>query len=100
MSGPTTKKILGRKYKIFSKTEYHNISQISSSHIYNLIETRQYRSHSLTVKKTNSAKIPIGERRKPEPQGKPEYLRVDSVHHGDYEKKKGVYHINITDEVL
>ena len=26
------------------------------------------------------------------------YLRVDTVHQGDYEKKKGIYHINITDE--
>jgi len=54
----------------------------------------------LTVKKTNAVKVPIGERRKPEPQGRPGFLRVDSVHQGDYGKKKGVYHINITDEVL
>lgn len=100
LSGPATKKILEREYNLFDKTEYQNISQISSSHIYNLRETRQYRSHSLTVKKTSSAKIPIGERRKPEPQGRPGFLRIDSVHQGDYEKKKGVYHINIVDEVL
>jgi len=37
---------------------------------------------------------------KPETRGKPGYLRVDSVHQGDYEKKKGVYHINIVDEIL
>ncbi len=43
--------------------------------------------------------MPIGERRKPDPQGKPGYLRVDSCHQGDLEKEKGVYHINITDEV-
>lgn len=100
LAGPATKTILQREYKLFGKTEYSNISQISSSHIYNLRVTRQYKSHSLTVKKTNAVKVPIGERRKPEPYGRPGFLRVDSVHQGDYGKKKGVYHINIVDEVL
>ena len=99
LSGPATKKILEREYKIFSREKYQNIKDISSSHIYNLRSTRQYQSHSLTIKKTHPRKIPIGERRKPEPQGKPGYLRVDSVHQGDLEKEKGVYHINIADEV-
>ncbi|MCD6233081.1 transposase family protein [bacterium] len=100
LSGPATKRILKREYEVFGKKEYQNISQISSAHIYNLRGTRQYISHSLTIKKTNPTKVQIGERRKPEPQGKPGYLRVDTVHQGDYGKKKGVYHINITDETL
>jgi predicted DNA-binding transcriptional regulator AlpA len=100
LSGPATKKILEREYTLFSKEDYNNISSISCSHIYNLRETRQYRSHSITVKKTNPTKVSIGDRRKPDPEGKPGYLRVDTVHQGDYEKKKGIYHINITDEVV
>jgi len=99
LSGPATKEILRREYEVFHREAYQNISSISSSHIYNFRGTRQYQSHSLTVKKTNPVKIPIGERRKPEPQGKPGYLRVDSVHQGDLEKEKGVFHINIVDEV-
>ena len=43
--------------------------------------------------------VPIGERKKPYPEGKPGYLRVDSVHQGDRDKEKGVYHINLVDEV-
>jgi len=100
LSGPAIKKILEREYELFHKIEYQNISKISSAHIYNLRETRQYISHSLTIKKTNTTNVPIGERMKPETRGKPGYLRVDSVHQGDYEKKKGVYHINIVDEIL
>lgn len=99
LSGPATKEILNREYKLFRKEAYQNISNISCSHIYNLRATRQYQSHSLTIKKTNPTKVPIGERRKPEPQGKPGFLRVDTVHQGDLDKEKGVYHINITDEV-
>jgi len=98
LSGPATKTILKREHEIFNKKEYRNISQISIAHIYNLRATNQYRSHCLTIKKTQSSKIPIGERRKPEPCGSPGFLRVDSVHQGDYGKQKGVYHINITDE--
>lgn len=100
LSGQATKKILEREYEIFNKVEYRNVSQISPSHIYNLRATRQYQSHSLTITKTQSRQIPIGERKKPEPCGSPGFLRVDSVHQGDYGKQKGVYHINITDEVV
>lgn len=99
LSGPATKKILTREYEIFNKENYQNISRISVAHIYNLRETRQYISHSLTVKKTNPTGVKIGERRKPDPDGQPGFLRVDSVHQGDLEKEKGVYHINLVDEV-
>lgn len=90
LSGPATKAILRREYEVFGKEKYRNIKDISSAHIYNLRATRQYQSHSLTIKKTQPRKIPIGERKKPEPQGRPGYLRVDSVHQGDMEKEKGV----------
>ncbi len=33
------------------------------------------------------------------PEGLPGYLRVDSVHQGDLDKVKDVYHINVVDEV-
>jgi hypothetical protein len=99
LSGPATKKILGREYEIFGHQNYQNISRISIAHIYNLRETRQYQSHSLTVKKTNPTGVKIGERRKPRPDGRPGFLRVDSVHQGDLDKEKGVYHINLVDEV-
>ena len=34
-----------------------------------------------------------------DPQGRPGYLRVDTVHQGDQEGSKGVYHLNAVDEV-
>ena len=99
LSGPATKKILMREWEVFGNEEYRRIAEISSSHIYNLRATRQYQSHALTVTKTTSINIPIGERRKPDPQGRPGYIRVDTVHQGDLEKEKGVYHINMVDEL-
>ena len=43
--------------------------------------------------------IAIGERRKPRPQGRPGFLRIDTVHQGDQDGVKGIYHINAVDEV-
>ncbi len=99
ISGPATQNIMEREYTLFGKKEYENIRHISSSHLYNLRQTRQYVSHALTYTKTNPVDRNIGERRKPQPEGKPGYLRVDSVHQGDQGGKKGIYHINIVDEV-
>ncbi len=99
LSGPATKKILIREYEIFHKEEYKNIKEISVSHLYNLRGTRQYISRSLTVRKTNPTKVLIGQRMKPDNLGIPGFLRVDTVHQGDLDKEKGVYHINIVDEV-
>src|SRR5258708_12645538 len=48
---------------------------------------------------TRPTQVSIGERRKPDPQGRPGYLRLDPVHQGDREGTKGVYHINAVDEV-
>lgn len=99
LSGPATKKILEREYSIFRKEKFIRLKDISSSHIYNLRETRQYQSNTHFFVKTRPVKSNIGERTKPEPEGKPGYLRVDTVHQGDLEKEKGVYHINLIDEI-
>jgi len=100
LSGPATKKILLREFILFGKKKYERLSKISISHIYNLRKKRQYVSKSLTYTKTQAVQVAIGERRKPRPEGKPGYIRVDSVHQGDMDKVKGVYHINLTDETL
>lgn len=100
LNGVATRKILAREFTVFGKVEYQKISQISVSHIYNLRQSQQYQKHSLTFTKTMAVQRNIGERRKPEPNGLPGYIRVDSVHQGDSDKEKGVYHINSVDEVL
>jgi len=107
LSGPATKTILTREYAVYGKKEYQQLSRISSSHIYNLRSTRQYLSElGSSFEKTKPTMIPIGQRRKPEPNGCPGYIRIDTVHQGDCMgrieegMKKGVYHINMVDEVI
>ena len=99
LSGPATKKILEREYQVYGHNEYQVLRQISVSHIYNLRQRKTYRHHALYFTKTHPTSRCMGERRKPQPQGKPGYLRVDSVHQGDSGTRKGVYHINTIDEV-
>lgn len=99
MSGKATKEIFRREFELFGDKRFHRLRGISISHLYNLRGTRQYVSHARTFTKTNPASVPIGERRKPFPDGKPGYIRVDSVHQGDQDREKGVYHVNLVDEV-
>ncbi|MBI3627972.1 MAG: transposase family protein [Candidatus Sungbacteria bacterium] len=100
LSGPAMKRIFERECDVFKKPEYERLAHISVSHLYNLRGRRQYVSHATTYTKTRSVSVPIGERRKPHPEGCPGFVRVDSVHQGDRDKEKGVYHINLVDEVL
>jgi transposase InsO family protein len=99
LSGKATKKIMEREFNVYGCQEYERISHISVSHLYNLRGTRQYQSGALYLTKTRATTVAIGVRKKPQPLGKPGFLRVDSVHQGDLGKIKGVYHINLVDEV-
>lgn len=99
LSGPATRQILYREYYEFHDEDFKRLSNISVAHIYNLRKRRTYRARRLVYEKTRPTKVGIGERRKPNPQGRPGYLRVDTVHQGDLDGVKGVYHINAVDEV-
>ncbi len=99
LSGPATQAILKREYELFAHQEYKRLSTISVSHLYRLRQSSFYRNHTLTVHKTRPATARYGERRRPDPQGQPGYLRVDTVHQGDRDGQKGVYHLNIVDAV-
>ena len=99
LSGPATRRILEREYQQYGKPEYARLAGISVSHLYNLRRSRSYRERHLIYTKTRPVTVAIGERRRPDPQGQPGYLRLDTVHQGDRPDEKGVYHINAVDEV-
>jgi len=99
LSGPATKRIFVREYAEFGKDGFKRLRDISIAHIYNLRSTRSYQSLAKFFTKTKPTVVNIGESRKPAPDGNPGYIRVDTVHQGDLDKEKGVYHINLVDEV-
>jgi hypothetical protein len=100
-NGASLKKTLQRMVDVYCQDEYLNIANISVGHIYNLRQTKVYRLTTKSYSKTKAGiGINIGERRKPEPNGIPGYIRLDSVHQGDKDNEKGPYHINSVDEVV
>lgn len=99
LSGPATKRILEREHKEFGKQEYARLAQISVAHLYNLRRGVSYRKQIGVFQRTRPHATLIGERRKPEPRNRPGFLRVDTVHQGDWDGIKGVYHINAVDTV-
>jgi len=100
LSGPATRRILEREVELYGKQEYVRLAAISVAHLYNLRKSQRYRERRLNYVKTRRTAVSTGERRKPQPQGQPGYLRLDTVHQGDRPEAKGVYHINAVDEVL
>jgi len=100
LSGPATKRILQRQYTLYHDERFARLQGISVAHIYRLRQSRVYRRLSQTFTKTRSVQVAIGIRRRPDPQGQPGYLRVDTVHQGDLNGQKGVYHVNLVDAVV
>lgn len=98
-SGGVLKKLCERAYQQFGQEQYQRLSQISVSHLYNLRASTTYQRQRCTLTKTQPTKAPVGLRRKPFPNQQPGYIRIDSVHQRDQDKRKGVYHINAVDEV-
>jgi len=99
LSGPATRRILQRAYEQFGEQQYERLAKISVAHLYNLRASARYRNQAAVFEPTQSSAAAIGQRRKPDPQGRPGYVRVDTVHQGDSAGTKGVYHINAVDAV-
>ncbi len=97
LSGPATKLLLQRAYGLYRNARYERLATLSVSHLYNLRQRAGYQATRLHWTKTKGHAIPIGERRAPVPEGRPGFIRIDSVHQGDQDGVKGLYHINAVD---
>ena len=86
-------------FEVYGDARFTRLASISNGHIYNLRKSRSYRTGRLTFHKTRPTPVPIGIRRKPQPNGEPGFLRVDTVHLDDRGGTKGIYILNVVDEV-
>lgn len=98
-NGMALKKLCERAYHVFGEHGYERLASISVSHLYNLRKSTTYLRRRHHLEKTRPKVSGIGERRKPQPDGKPGHIRVDTVHQGDWDGRKGLYHINAVDEI-
>jgi transposase InsO family protein len=99
LSGPATRRILEREFSEYGQAVYQRLATISVAHLYRLRNSEAYRKRNASYQPTRPTPIPIGQRRKPQPHGSPGYLRIDTVHQGDHQGRKGLYHINAVDQV-
>ena len=98
LSGPATRRILEREYHEFGQAVFARLARVSAAQIYRFRKTAAYRKRHTRYQATRPTPVSIGQRRKPQPEGRPGYLRVDTVHQGDSNGGKGLYHVNAVDE--
>ena len=99
MSGLATREALRREYVVHENLRFERLASISSSHIYNLRNSSTYRTQRTVWNHTRPTNNSIGLRQAPQPMGQPGHIRIDTVHQGDRDGVKGLYLINLVDEV-
>lgn len=97
--GPAIAHLLRRAYTLYGDKRYERLASLSVSHLYNLRKSRGYQALRVSVTKTRPVCNPIGVRKPPRPHGHAGWVRIDSVHQGDLDGIKGVYHITCVDAV-
>jgi transposase InsO family protein len=98
LSGPATACVLRRQRDRFGDARFERLGSISVAHLYNLRASAGYRAQRVMRGKTRpSPAVTIGVRKAPAPDGRPGFIRIDSVHQGDLDGAKGLYHINAVD---
>jgi len=86
-----TKEILRREVELFGNNKYKNITNVSPSHINNLRKHVVYNNY--WINHTKPKIVNIGQTTKPENNGIPGSIRIDTVHQRD------IYYINMVDEI-
>ena len=99
MSGLTTREVPRRQFEAFGEARFERLATISNGHVYNLRGSATYRAKRTAWTKTRATTVAISLRQAPEPEGRPGHVRVDTVHQGDRDGVKGLYLINLVDEV-
>jgi transposase InsO family protein len=97
--GPAIAHLLLRAYAVYGDARYERLAELSVSHLYNLRKRADYQARRVSFVKTRAVCNPIGVRKAPSPNGRAGFVRIDTVHQGDLDGIKGVYHITCVDEV-
>ena len=98
LSGPATACVLRRSRDVFGDARFERLGSISVAHLYNLRASDRYRAQRVVTTQTRPTQaVTIGARKAPAPEGRPGFIRIDSVHQGDCDGTKGLYHINAVD---
>ena len=91
--------LLQRAYREYGDPRYERLATLSVSHLYNLRKSAGYQAQRQSFTKTRPVCNAIGVRKAPGPEGRAGFVRIDTVHQGDEDGVKGVYHITCVDAV-
>jgi hypothetical protein len=97
--GPAIIHLLKRALSDYGDVRYERLAKLSSSHLYNLRKSVGYQTLRVSFTKTHPVCNSIGVRKAPIPNGRAGFVRIDSVHQGDEDGVKGVYHITCVDSI-
>ncbi len=95
--GPAIVHLLKRAHGVYDDLRYERLAGLSVSHLYNLRKSAGYQAQRTSFTKTRPVCNPIGVRKAPRPHGRAGWVRIDSVHQGDLNGVKGVYHLTCVD---
>lgn len=94
LSGPATACVLRRQREVFGDARFERLGSISVAHMYNLRHEAGYRAQRVVLTKTHGNRATaIGVRKAPTPEGRPGFIRIDSVHQDDFDGIKGLFEI-------
>ena len=80
LSGPATACVLRRQRDVFGDARFERLGELSVGHLYNLRNSAGYRAQRVVLTKTRPARgATIGVRKAPAPEGRPGFIRIDSV---------------------
>jgi len=97
LSGPATAHLLQRAFSVYADARFERLAGVSVSHLYNLRHSYRYCAQRVARTTTHATAVRIGTRKAPAPEGRPGFIRIDSVHQGDWDGAKGIYHVNAVD---
>jgi transposase InsO family protein len=99
LSGPAMVVVLRRMYRAYGDARFERLQHLSASHLYHLRRCERYLAHHTvrTKTRTDRRSAAIAIRRAPTPDNRPGFIRIDSVHQGDFRGRWSIYHINAVD---
>ncbi len=97
--GPAVVHLLRRAFREYGDPRYERLATLCASHLYNLRKSAGYQAQRTHFTQTRPVCNAIGVRKAPAPDGRAGFVRVDTVHQGDQDGAKGVYHITCVDAV-
>lgn len=77
--GPATVHLFKRAFNEYGDSRYERLTNLSSSHLYNLRKSAGYQTQRLRFTRTNPVANSIGVRKAPRPDGRAGFVRIDSV---------------------